>query len=90
MLTKWHNIYVGTMFAYSKIEPKRKDKNIMNVEKLTVKSQVVIAKSQTLASNNNNQFVEPIHILKTMLEEENSIIPYLLKKYNPQFSDHLK
>ena len=68
------------MFAYSKIEPKRKDKNIMNVEKLTVKSQVVIAKSQTLASNNNNQFVEPIHILKTMLEEENSIIPYLLKK----------
>jgi ATP-dependent Clp protease ATP-binding subunit ClpB len=54
----------------------------MNIEKLTVKVQSVLARSQEIASENNNQYVENLHIVKAMMENDEYVVTYLLKKCN--------
>jgi ATP-dependent Clp protease ATP-binding subunit ClpB len=54
----------------------------MNVEKLTVKVQSVLTRSQEIAAENNNQYVENLHIIKAMMENDEYVITYLLKKCN--------
>lgn len=51
----------------------------MNLEKFTIKTQSVIMAAQELATSNNNQFIEDVHLVKAMLNEE-AVIPYLFKK----------
>ena len=52
----------------------------MNINTLTIKAQEALQKAFSIASSASNQAVEPIHILSSLLAEENSMIPYLLAK----------
>ena len=52
----------------------------MRFDKFTIKSQELIQESQTLASNYNNQQIEPEHLLLAMLNDEASIAKTMLKK----------
>jgi len=54
----------------------------MNIEKLTVKVQSVLARSQEIAVETNNQYVENLHIIKAMTENDEYVVTYLLKKCN--------
>ena len=52
----------------------------MNFEKFTVKSQNMISRAQETAKAGGHQFVENVHILKSMLEDESDVPAWLLKK----------
>jgi len=52
----------------------------MNMNKLTIKSQEAMQRAQALAMENNHQAIEPLHLLQAMLETDDSVVPYLIKK----------
>jgi ATP-dependent Clp protease ATP-binding subunit ClpB len=52
----------------------------MNFQKFTIKSQEVLQTAQEIASSNNNQAIEPIHILAALVQDTNGIIPQFLMK----------
>jgi ATP-dependent Clp protease ATP-binding subunit ClpB len=52
----------------------------MRFDKFTIKSQELIQNAQTLASNNNNQQIEPEHLLSAMLNEQEGIARSMLRK----------
>ncbi|MBU2521868.1 MAG: ATP-dependent chaperone ClpB [Proteobacteria bacterium] len=52
----------------------------MRFDKFTIKSQELIQNAQSLASNNNNQQVEPEHLLSAMLNEQEGIARSILRK----------
>lgn len=54
----------------------------MNFEKYTIKSQEAIQKSAELAIANHNQAIEPGHLLKAVLETDENVVDYLIKKLN--------
>ena len=54
----------------------------MNTEKYTKQTIAAIVKAQNIAVMNSNQLVEPVHIFAGLLEQENGLIPQLLKKMN--------
>ena len=58
----------------------------MNPNNLTIKTQEVIGNAQMLAARTQNQQVDTLHILKAMLDTDDNVIPFLLKKQscNPQ------
>ena len=52
----------------------------MNFEKLTTKSQEALHKAQLIAEGNGQQVIEPVHLLKGMMEVDNNVIPFLLRE----------
>lgn len=54
----------------------------MNLNNFTIKAQEAIAQSQQIAFNNGNPAIETEHILKALLQDEDSPIEFLLKKNN--------
>ena len=54
----------------------------MNFEKYTIKSQEAIQKSAEIAMSNQQQAIEPGHLLKAILETDENVISYLIKKLN--------
>jgi type VI secretion ATPase, ClpV1 family/ATP-dependent chaperone ClpB len=54
----------------------------MSFENFTVKSQEVIQKALDLATSRQNQAIEPAHLLRSMLQVDDNVVPYLLKKLN--------
>ncbi|RYZ60791.1 MAG: AAA family ATPase [Chitinophagaceae bacterium] len=52
----------------------------MNLNNFTIKAAEVIQQSQQIAFNNQNSNIETEHILKAMLEQQDSPVEYLLKK----------
>src|SRR6056300_499046 len=52
----------------------------MNIEKFTTKSQSVIAKAQFLATDKKHSQVEGVHLLLSLLEEDNSGLPYVAQQ----------
>lgn len=54
----------------------------MNVEKLTNKTKEVLNKAQAIVEANGQQAIEPAHILKSMLEIDNTVFPFLFNKLN--------
>ncbi|MBN9352059.1 MAG: ATP-dependent chaperone ClpB [Chitinophagaceae bacterium] len=54
----------------------------MNPNNLTIKSQEVLQKAQQMAFNQQNPNIETSHLLKVLVEDEDSPIGYLLKKNN--------
>ena len=54
----------------------------MNINNFTIKAQEAIAAAQQLAFSNNNVNIETEHILKALLNDEDSAIDFLLKKNN--------
>ncbi len=55
---------------------------VMNLEKLTQKSQEAVLQAQNTALNNSNQEIDSIHLLKALLEQDNGIIPKILSLMN--------
>lgn len=51
----------------------------MDFERFTEKSKSVLQKAQTLAMRHNHQSLEPEHLLKTMLEDEDGLIERLVQ-----------
>lgn len=58
----------------------------MNLNQFTLKSQEVVQKAATTAQNLKHSQIEPLHLLLALLETDESVVPYLLKKLdaNPQ------
>lgn len=54
----------------------------MILDRLTNKFQQALSDPQSLATRKNNQFIEPIHLLITLLEQEGGVLGYLLKSTN--------
>ncbi len=52
----------------------------MNFNNYTIKSQETIQKAQEIALGQQNQAIEPSHILKAMLVTDENVIAYLFKK----------
>jgi ATP-dependent Clp protease ATP-binding subunit ClpB len=55
---------------------------IMNFDKFTIKSQEALQKSAELAMGNQQQAIEPGHVLKAILETDENVSGYLFKKLN--------
>src|SRR5258706_1711294 len=54
----------------------------MNLGNFTIKAAEAVQQAQQLAFNNGNPNIETEHILKALLEQEDSPVEYLLKKNN--------
>jgi len=54
----------------------------MNLNNFTIKAQEAVAAAQQLAFSNNNVNIETEHLLKALLNDEDSSIDFLLKKNN--------
>ncbi|MEN9569751.1 MAG: ATP-dependent chaperone ClpB [Bacteroidota bacterium] len=54
----------------------------MNLNNYTIKAQEAIAQAQQQAFNEQNPQIETVHLLKALLNEEDSPIEFLLKKNN--------
>jgi ATP-dependent Clp protease ATP-binding subunit ClpB len=54
----------------------------MNFNNYTIKSQEAIQHALQLALLNGHQAIEPTHILKAILETDENVTPFLLKKFN--------
>ena len=52
----------------------------MNLNNFTIKAQEAIQKAQEIASGLHHQEIENIHILKGLLNADENVVPYLLKK----------
>jgi len=59
-----------------------KIKRTMNLNNFTIKAQEVIAASQQVAFNHESVNIETEHILKALLDQEDSPVEFLLKKNN--------
>ena len=54
----------------------------MNFNQFTIKSQEIVQQAQSLASSKEQQAIEPGHLLLSMLQNDEHVIPFLLKKLN--------
>ncbi len=54
----------------------------MNQNNFTIKSQDAIQAAQQLAESHGQQSIEPSHLLKGLMEVDENVIPFLLKKNN--------
>lgn len=52
----------------------------MNFNNLTLKSQEAIANAQMLAMQNQQQRIDNLHILKSLMDVDANVVPFLLKK----------
>jgi ATP-dependent Clp protease ATP-binding subunit ClpB len=64
----------------------------MNFNQFTTKSQEVLQEAQTLATAKGQQAIETGHLLKAMIQGDEHVVPFLLKKLNvniPAFNKEL-
>jgi len=54
----------------------------MNFEKFTIKSQEALQKAAEIALARQQQAIEPGHVLKAILEVDENVSDYLIKKLN--------
>lgn len=54
----------------------------MNLNNFTIKSQEAIQQAQQIAAGNGQQAIETGHLLKALIETDENVISYLLKKLN--------
>ena len=54
----------------------------MNLNNFTIKSQEAVQKAQEIAAQNQHQSIENIHLLKGILNVDENVVPFLLKKLN--------
>ena len=54
----------------------------MNLNNFTIKSQEVIQQAQNMAMQQGNQSIETGHILLSMMDADENVVPFILKKMN--------
>lgn len=75
-----HETYcIGICFVNQGLEQHHQ---IMNFNNFTIKAQEAIQKASEITSGNQQQAIEPAHILKALLIVDENIVSYLLKKLN--------
>ena len=52
----------------------------MTLDKLTLKTQDAVGRAQQLASEYANPQIEPVHILQALLQDNEGLVPTILKK----------
>ena len=52
----------------------------MNLNNFTIKSQETLQQAITIARSNGNQALEPVHILKAVMSEGESVVKFILQK----------
>lgn len=52
----------------------------MNFNKFTLKAQEAVQQAQQIAISRSNQAIEPIHLLKGILEVDEHVLPFIFKK----------
>ena len=52
----------------------------MNTEKMTVKAREALARAQDLARTNQNQTLEPVHLVLALLVEKEGVVGPLLSR----------
>ena len=57
----------------------------MDFNKFTIKSQQAVEEAQQLVVANGQQFIENAHLLKAMLQVDENVLPFLLKKLEVNF-----
>jgi len=57
----------------------------MNLNQFTIKSQEAIQKAREIAVSHQNQAIENIHLLRGIIESDENVTPFLLKKMNVNF-----
>jgi len=57
----------------------------MNLNNFTIKSQEAIQRAQQIATDNENQSIEPAHLLKGVIEVDDNVTPFILKKLGVNF-----
>ena len=73
------------LLIYKQITKRRKF--YMNFNNFTIKAQEVVQKSIDLARKNNQQAIEPAHIMKAILEEGESVTNFLFQKMGVNVSN---
>jgi ATP-dependent Clp protease ATP-binding subunit ClpB len=56
--------------------------NNMNFEQFTLKAQQSVQRAQQIAMSMGHGSIEGLHLLKGILEEDDRILPFILKKFN--------
>jgi ATP-dependent Clp protease ATP-binding subunit ClpB len=52
----------------------------MRMDKLTSKFQTALADAQSLAIGRDHQFIEPIHLMSALLDQDNGTVRHLLSQ----------
>lgn len=52
----------------------------MRMEKLTAKFQSALAEAQSIALGNDHAFIEPVHVMKALLEQEGSTVSHMFNQ----------
>lgn len=52
----------------------------MNFQNFTIKSQEVVQKAVQIAQSNQNQVLEPVHLLKAVISDDDSVVKFVFQK----------
>lgn len=52
----------------------------MNFQNFTIKSQEVVHKAVQIAQSNQNQVLEPVHLLKAVMSDDDSVVKFVFQK----------
>ena len=52
----------------------------MNFQNFTIKSQDVVQKAVQIAQSNQNQVLEPVHLLKAVMSDDDSVVKFVFQK----------
>ena len=53
---------------------------VMNFQNFTIKSQEVVQKAVQIAQSNQNQVLEPVHLLKAVMSDDDSVVKFVFQK----------
>jgi len=73
-------LYFGLIL--DNFKPNTKTPIIMNFNNFTIKSQEVIQQAQLITQENEHQEIQNEHLFKAILDADENVTPYLLKKLN--------
>ena len=76
--TQFHILFNGLLFERIRLLNTVK----MNFDKFTIKSQEALQKSAEIAMANQQQAIEPGHLLKAIIETDENVSNYVFKKLN--------
>ena len=52
----------------------------MNLNKFTQKAQEAVMRAQGLAEENNHSQIEPVHLLASLLQQDEGVVPQIVKR----------
>lgn len=59
----------------------------MNFQNFTIKSQEVVQKAVQIAQSNQNQVLEPVHLLKAVMSDDDSVVKFVFQKLDVELRE---